>query len=104
MGGGKYSIPLEIRAGEFVVKNTDVYWNVGGSLDNALRKIWTGDDWMELRAGPVVYYKRIARKDDNYGTKDGKTANIHDLQKEIEDNAQCEKQLTLQVQRGRGKL
>ncbi len=100
----KYSIPLEIKAGEFVVTNTTVSWNVGGSLDNTLRKIWTGDDWMELRAGSVVYYKRNATKDDDYGTEDGRTADIYDLQKEIQDNAQCEKQLTLRVQRGRGKL
>ena len=100
----KYSIPLEIRAGEFVVQNTAVYWNVGGSLDNALRKIWTDQEWMQLRAGSVVYYQRIARKGDNYGTKDGETADIYDLQQEIEKDAQCQKQLTLQVQRGRGKL
>lgn len=98
--GNKYSIPLEIKAGDHVVKNVTVRWGEGGSLDNALGKKQDRGTWMQLKDDKnVVYYKRNKREGDDYGTPDGKVSDIYKLQQEIENDPNCQTELILSIMR-----
>ncbi len=80
------NIPLWITVKNFD-KDVVVWWMKGkpGALDKALANQRHRGDWEKLRdSDGVVYFNRNPRPGDKYGTPNGRTADIYDLQKKVE--------------------